>query len=89
MCFAFSSACENVLYSARRVDARSYLENDVAHGYLAVVQSADVYYRLQSGARVLVENLQSVIGEYAVLVGHRHYVGCYAYRTQVEQRHEP
>ena len=78
-----------VVHASRRVYARSDLEDDVAHGDLTSAQRTDVDDGFQTDARVLIQDLQSVERQYAVLVNHRHDVGSDAHGTQVEQRDEP
>ena len=74
----------SVLHASGGVDARSYLEDDVAHGDVSSSQSADVDDGFQSDAWVLVQGFQSVECQYSVLIGHGHNVGCYAHGAEVE-----
>ena len=73
-----------VLHTSRGVDTRTNLEDDIAHRQLAVVESTDVDDGFESYAWVLVELLQTVEGEDAVLVDYGHDVGSDAYGTEVE-----
>ena len=66
------------------VDARTNLENDVAHGNLASCQSADLDDALQTHAGVLVQLLQTMEGQNAVLAHHRHNIGSDAHSAEVE-----
>ena len=77
-----------ILHTSRCVDARTYLEDDVAHRDLSSIESADVDDGAQAHARIGVELLQAMEGKDAVLVGHRHDVGSDAYGTEVEQWNE-
>ena len=74
----------SVLHASRRIDARPYLEGDVAHREFAPVQSADVDDGFEPDAGVYVQLLQSVEGKDAVLVGHGDEVGSDADGTEVE-----
>ena len=47
---------------------------------------ADLYHRGQSLPRILVENLESVVGQHPVLVHHAYQIGCDAHDQQVQQR---
>ena len=77
-----------VLHSARGVDARANLEDYVAHGHLAPAEPANVYDGLQANRRVLVELLQAMEGEDAVLVDHGNEVGGNAHGAEVEKGNE-
>ena len=78
-----------ILHTARGIDARPYLEDNVAHGQFTARQSANVNNGLQAYRRRLVELLQPVEGQDAVLACHRDDVGCNGYGTEVKQRNEP
>ena len=79
----------SVHHASRGVDARSYLEDDVAHGQFASCQSADVDDGFQTDGRRLVQLLESVEGQYAVFALYGHEVGGYRDGAEVEQRYEP
>ena len=74
-----------VLHASRCVDARTYLEDDIAHRDVSAAHAADVDNCLQSDVRVLVQLFQSVERQDAVFVGHGNDVRRYAYGTEVEQ----
>ena len=77
-----------VLHASRSVDARPDLEHDVAHGQFASRQSANVNDGLQPHRGSLVELLETMEGQGAVLAVNRHQVGSNAERTEVEQGDE-
>ena len=77
-----------VLDASRSVDARPYLEDDVADGQFLVCQSADVDDGLQPDAGVAVELLQAMVGQDAVLAHDGHNVRGDAHSHQVEQGDE-
>ena len=77
-----------VLDASRSVDARPYLEDDVANVDFPVRQSADVDDGLQPDAGVAVELLQAVVGQDAVLAHDGHDVRGDAHGHQVEQGDE-
>ena len=78
-----------ILHAARCIDARSYFEHDVAHGEFAPAKSADVDNGFQARARILVQLLQSVEGQDAVLVGDGNNICSDAHGTEVQQWDEP
>lgn len=74
-----------ILHTARGIDSRPYLEDDVAHGNLPATEPADVDDGLQAHAGVLVELLESVVGQDTVLVDDGHEVGGNAHGAEVEE----
>ena len=77
-----------VLDASRGVDARTYLEDDVADGQFLVRQFADVDDGFQPDAGVAVELLQAVIGQDTVLAHDGHDVRGDAHGHQIEQGDE-
>ena len=77
-----------VLYASRGVDARPYLEDDVAHGDFLVRQPAHVDDGLHPHAGVGVQLLQPVVGQDAVFAHDGHNVRRDAHRHQVQQGNE-
>ena len=73
-----------VLHSSAGIDARTYLENDVAHGELTTCQSANLNDGFQTDARTLIELFQSVEGQCTVLTFNRYDVRCYRDSAEVE-----
>ena len=77
-----------ILHTARGIDSRPYLEDDVAHGNLPAAEPADVDDGLQAHAGVLVELLESVVGQDTVLVDDGHEVSGNAHGAEVEEGDE-
>ena len=73
-----------ILHTSGGIDARTDLEHDITHGDIPAVQSADINNSLQTDTRVLVQLLQSVEGENAVLVSHGHDISSDGHCHEVE-----
>ena len=78
-----------VLHTSGGIDARSNLEDDVAHRDVAAAESTDVDDGFQAHTGILIENLQSVESENAVLINHRYHIGGNAHGAEVQQRNKP
>ena len=83
-CHGFSAG----LHAPGGIDARSYLEDDVAQGNLLVLQSAHFHECLDAHAGRTVQLAQAVIGQDAVLAHDGHDVGRDADGAEVEQGDE-
>ena len=74
------------LHTAGSIDARPYLEDDVAQRYLLVLQSANLHQRFDTDAGRAVQLAKSVVGKDAVLAHNGHDVRSNADGTEVEKR---
>ena len=78
-----------VLDTSTRIDARTNLENDVTHRQVLTRQSTHLQHRLHTHAGIVVQLLQSVISQDAILAHDGHDVTRNADGTEVEQRNQP
>ena len=74
----------SILHSTGSVDARPYLEHYVGHGNFTLAKSADVQNGLHADGWMLVQLLESMVGEDTVFFCHFHKVCSYGYGAEVE-----
>ena len=78
-----------VLHTSARIDARTNLEDDVTHRQILTRQSTHLQHSLHTRARIVVQLLQTMICQDAVLTHDGHDVARDADSTQVQQRYQP
>ncbi|OAV73812.1 hypothetical protein Barb7_02803 [Bacteroidales bacterium Barb7] len=74
-----------VFHPAGGVDARAYLKDNVADGYIRAGQPADVNNPFQPQPGIAVKLFQSVVRQNPVLASNRHNIGSNADRRQIQQ----
>jgi hypothetical protein len=59
-----------ILHTARGIYARTYLEDDVIHGYLLLAEATGLYDSLYARRRLQIQLLEAMICQNAILVSY-------------------